>query len=701
MASGFRKYLFAGDAGISQATQVPSMAGQGDDKVLKVVSDVNAFGCWQNVVLDDNIYETYRQEVLPVVNNWARTNTSTTRDVGMQKTRAVPSFDNADCKFEGKVVFQFELMGMTQMKRIFLDYCENLRLFSPMALASNVTWKDKTEGGCFLFQQLNGMNPSDLPQSEFTMLNGIKRIQFLIGKEKLIFEDGTMESLNSRKVHMCSLNYSTQEAAQIAKLGLRYAKNVPNQRGSDFFSNSVPMSTTDPGRVPLVYEVDLTASAAHTMTTGQTTNFRSLDPNAGIFDNFIQSVISAPKNRKVVANLINVDTPKNKNCPITVPLFCLIPFLAQSDSFLPKGVPIEIRIDFEFTAPYVLQEAFIAAMFLNTYPVNPIAPGDALWPILKKQFRELYQTWFGADAGTDDTQLLCPFFVRDTSTGEISATIRLVYDYFVLKENIQKEFNLTWIQQPLLYNYYKWRRYDVKDQQGSNSKEIFYNLLINQQRPLAVLFRYELLNQDWPNKLPNDTQKGNSFYYAPRNLPVTTAYAKGASRELAYFSTCPIFNYKTGSCIGPKISDLEIAIGSQTIYKATTRTGNNDASYTVHSVMDNMNQCNRDNGTNFVQYASLHAELAQFDNATPYKVVLTQSKTYERGMYALDRGNTNLTFRIRMDEELKNSDNLTLAMYAIYPAQMTIDKSYTAVESQWPVIIAENGPVVQSMYNIN
>lgn len=700
MSSGFRRYLFAGDAGISQATQVPSMAGQGDDKVLKVVSDVTAFNCWQNVILDDNVYETYRQEVLPVVNNWFRSGGTRTQGIGMQTTKNVPAFDNPDWTFTGNVVFQFELMGMTQMKRIFLDYCENLRIWCPMALDPNLAWKAKTEAGSFLFQQTNGIRPSDVPQSEYTLLNGIKRVQFLIGKEKLIFEDGTMESLTARKVHMCSLNYSTQEAAQIAKLGLRYAKNVANQRNANLTNGVVSNTKVDPNRVPLIYEEEAGPIAAHTMRTNVSLNLESLDPNANIFNNFIESVLSAEPTRKVVAGIINVDTPKNRNCPITVPLFCLIPFLAQSDSFLPKGIPIEIKIDFEFKAAWGLQEAFIAAMFWNTYPISPAPAGDALWTQFNKQFREVYESWFGADAGSVDQQLICPFFVRETATGEINSTIRIVYDYFVLKENIQKEFNLTWIQQPLLYNYYKWRRYDVRDQQGTNSKEIFYNLLINQQRPLAVLFRFELLNQNWPAALSNPI-KGNSFWYSPRFVYNTSAIALGADRDLRFSSRSKIFNYKTGSCIGPKINNIEVMIGSQLIYKASTRTGDNEASYTVHSVMDNMNQTNRDNGTNFVQNASLHAELASFDNATPYKIVLTQSRTYERGLYALDRGNTNLAFRIRMDEELKNSDNLTLAMYAIYPAQMTIDKSYTAVESQWPVIIAENGPIVQSQYNIN
>lgn len=690
--SGFRRYLFAGDAATAQATQVPSMEQAGDGKVLSVKSNVQAYNTWQETVLDDNVYEIYRAEILPTQNSW-NIPSGTTRDA----TTTVTAYQTFGT-YTGTTVFNFEFLGMTQMKRIFLDYLWSLFAAYRPTYTSGTGQVPTRVQDVFVRQGMGGFKISDLPQPEFMMLDAISRVQFIIGKNKLQFENGNVESLQARKVHMSSNTYTPAEKEQIAQLGLSYAKNVPNysSRFYEQFNQAIPISATHP-LAPNNF-----STPTNTWPNASPNTYPSLDPNSNIFDYFFEQSQNALFERTYPQQ---PSTPfyscTNGNCNITVPLFCLIPFLSQTDTFLPKSLPIEIRIDWRYEAGSQLLES--NWMYSTSLARTLTDAGRDLVPYInnmQNMFRSECSTYAGIEL--EPQAHVCPFVFSVTqpqSAITIRDSIRIVYDYILLKENILKEFNLTWARQPLLFNYYSWERFDTIDKMSNNnSSTINYNLLINQQRPLALYFRFEIRNPRSVQGRQYTADKEGNRYLLNGIQNIHSLMNTGS--EIRLHDKLPIFNYETGSCAGHAINLIEIFVGSQMIYRADSKSLLGLTFQNVNSVIDNLYTNGRDNSQG-VFYESINlAQLSMNDNATAYKVDLSQNKAYERGWYALDRGNTNLTINVRLNSPM-NTDKYTLAIYAKYPAQMTIDRSYTCVETKWPVIIAENGPVVESQYNIN
>lgn len=696
--SGFRRYLFAGDAAVNQATQVPSMANAGDGKVLSVQSNVQAYNCWQEVVLDDNVYEVYRAEVLPTTNIFQSSTPQIVEETVTVQSHVRPM------NIKGTQTFQFTLNGMVSMKRIFLNYVWSLTAAHRPVYVPAQTFLARVKN-VYVRQGLGGYKISQLPQPEYMMLDAIERVQIIMGTNKLIFENGNMEPLTARKVHMSSLTYTEAERELVATLGLSYAKNVPNFSSVDYLYRPYEQANASSVTQPL--NPSNINPPSWTWASTSSANFPSMDRYSHIFDNFFEQTQNIVGDRtwpKQTASPLKTNSV-TPNQDITIPLYCLIPFLAQTDTYLPKGFPIEFRIDYSYMACQRILEQTL--LYCNSLQKNLVdAPRDTIAYIaqMENNFRRECNTYAGMELEPNYHPV--PFVYMDLGDGSglfpIRDTARICYDYLLLKENILKEFNLTWARQPLLYNYYTWERFDTVDKlTPNNSSYVNYNLLINQQRPLCLYLRFEtLINSIQTKNPPYVNAKDGNRYTRTENNKLLHNYRATNDLVLGLDEFFKPVNYYTGSAAGYDINMIEVFVGSQLIYKADTKSTVNNTLKNVHACMDNLYVSNRDNPQGVFYNTNNLAQLSLIDNACPYKINLAQNKSYERGYFALDRGNTNLTINVRLNQNIDVTRH-TLALYAVYPAQMTIDRSYTCVETKWPVIIAENGPVVESQYNIN
>lgn len=174
-----RTYSIYGDTSTSRATIVPSLNSIANKGTVEISKDTNYFKAWNKLVLTDNILEDKIQYQMP-------NTTSTSED-----------------STSSRVEFDFDLMGMTKMREIAIEFTVELKLgISPVA--EKFQW-------------------SQFPQGEYMFLNMLSKLIITMGANSIDLSEQV--SINP-KLHAILRKKTPTQCGLLAQFGTSTASST-------------------------------------------------------------------------------------------------------------------------------------------------------------------------------------------------------------------------------------------------------------------------------------------------------------------------------------------------------------------------------------------------------------------------------------------------------------------------------------------
>jgi hypothetical protein len=317
----------------------------------------------------------------------------------------------------------------------------------------------------------------------------------------------------------------------------------------------------------------------------------------------------------------------------TIPL-SMINSLWNQDAFLPPGLKYRIELDYN--------------------------------PGLVEIMRAL------PDGGTSTPGYGALFMTLNTNN-------RLVYRSHMLRQPLQKQLNLTWLKNPLLYNY---ETYELKEEAFDGTNIVIRtNIAISQQRPTQIFFKV----------------------LGPNTINTLTEVSPVSSNQVLSTTTFP-----SGTCPA-RFSDVKIIVAGRENYflrSLVNQTQNNqlflkDGTDVLNSWTNT--SCYVDNGVGSRMNTSRMSGLVSEGNILV--VNMNPGDIQQHGRMSTDQGavviNVELTVVQTIGVKVPFPNTYRLVMYKKLPEQMQIDAAKNVTIISWPAVVANNGYAIANTFNSN
>ncbi len=386
----------------------------------------------------------------------------------------------------------------------------------------------------------------------------------------------------------------------------------------------------------------------------------STDSNCNLYDHYFGNVASA-----------NVAEPTSAVTGITklfaLPLSMINTFFNQPDTFLPKGLNINIKIVWKNTKTVHLGGDSINS-FITTTPA--VAKCSAVYI---KHADSVYSDF-----------------------GFVKNACKILYDYSILKEDSDDALRKLWITKPFVYNFYEWKRYVVPQIKSTTDGNVILDFYQNSQRPLDIWFTCVNMGDGTPTSNIANLNGSNQSGF--------------------------VTSYRFGQCANHIWKKINIFINGRLVKENFYEDANSSLFFANQKRY--MNCLTSNDVLNAIEYSNcdkekLNYELNtvgqtfQFDNISPYHIILSPSTFFQRGTYPVDQGAVNV--RIEMQIACLGDSGTVVAnpnrnflngvaqiiVYSRQSAQLTLDSSHSVTEVQWPAIISNNTNILTRTINTN
>jgi hypothetical protein len=605
MAEANKTYAVIGNNGLQTATLVPDLTQAIDSTFLKIEQNVEKLNCWQPIFTSDLIADNFRQEEFPI---------STSGNFA-QGTDFVVSYD-------------FYLKGWTQLKQIILQYA--------LALNSN------SNVGSFAGSYYGMAVPSSQDQAEYTWLDVIENLDIRIGNNNFTLTNQELHNLYGIKhLALCSAK-TIGEAQAMSSFGLNAARTSGLSFTDKNWSDWQMPYLNIPGKY----------------TNSDCWNFKSTDENARYYDHLYTNLSKFD----IVSGL----SPASYSTKIfALPISMVNSFFNQQDTWLPKGLRIQIQVTFNNNKTYYTGNGETRISRPTTLPttaevksagflINPIASG--------------------------------------TTNGIFPTSLKVVYEYSQLRYEIQESLNKLWLQRPFVYNYYEWDVYKTDLPLGSSAPYTI-DFKQNSQRPLDIWI------------CVRNTKRENFMYGAITNTANIDTTNNVTRFQVKKFGLCPVvYQYIKVFINGREIINNDI---TQITSALSSPPGDG---LTSDDVINALIYESCDLETNNIQAPRQLSKTINFDNIFPYQITLSPSNFFQRGTYPVDQGAVNVRIELNCTFVAQTGGLLsptwpyagaTLFVYSRRAAQLTLDASHVCTQVSWPLVVSNNTAVATPSINTN
>ncbi len=588
--------------------------------------------------------------------------------------------------YSGDVEFDINLRGTTRLRNIFFSFISDL---IGIVLPNTIQAGDNGEDGVSELIKKAGtsvVSPPgqekiyNVPQPELVNLDVIKRVDVWIGSNKISFENENMLEIRDRKVHASSLNLDKNEAMMTAHLGTRNAilklkKEDARSNLAYYGSAENPIGSLDPTWIKGVSNDNVsTPEGAYEKHFNQDLQYQ-------------QTLYQA--NLPTFNFLYNSPTSRN----YVVPLWLIIPFFNQYNACLPSQTPMKLRFEFGWTQWYKEDETDVRNFILNAMTDFTTSTTNSELNSIPKTPGSLTLTTDGYRNALNYIQKKAASMLGDGSTSfylpaqafkKISSSCELLYEYFMLSENLNLSVNTAWNLNPLTYNYLSWKKFPFESIRVFDNSVIMQNIIQNWNMPLQIFIRLVYNGPQSITPYVRDTiaelVELDTENYAKDTYPAGNEIMIDS---LGILKTPTVYNFKTGSAGGFAISSLRIYDGGVCIYDVQNFKNQSMTAYEVMQQSYNtyLNKPYQQLGNQIFSNINMN----QFANG--YKITLVPSRQFEIGSYPLDKGPRVLRFEITFREPIK--PNYSLSVYTVNPEQMTLDRTYQATTYKWPAVLAK------------
>ncbi len=604
MAEANKSYAVYGNAGLQTATLIPDLTQAVDSNFLKIEQNVASLNCWQPTFTSNLISETKRQEEFC---------TSISGDFAYN-SQLVANWD-------------FYLKGWTQVKNIVLQYV--------LALASN-TNPNSSETGLGFGMAL----PSSMEQSEYTWLDILEEMEIKLGNNSYVITSNEIHNRFGIKHLALSTKKTVAEASLMANFGLQAARTS----GLIFYEDSY-------STIPQPY-----LALPISLTNSDTYCKFSIDTYGKYYDHAFCNLAST----NVYADLPNsqfIYQPKI----FSLPLSMTHSFFSQENTWLPKGLRIQIKIIF------------------SDKKIN-YAGGMSLKAWKTKTTSALGET----------AKLIINKLAVGSVNGFYPNMMKLIYEYSDLKYEIQEDLKKMWLERPFLYNYYEWDRYVSPILTNTTRPPYIFDFKQNSQRPLDIWIY--IRNE-------GENQQIARYYESLQNIERPFWLQKYSLTPVIYES-------------------IKVFINGQEIYNvANIPFLNLDSTQvsdglTPDDVLNSLIAQKCDNETGLDTSNVPISRQINFDNIYPYRITLAPNNFFQRGTYPVDKGACNVRLEITprfltstagpgLISSWLNYSNARMFIYARRGAQLTLDASHNCTNIQWPLVVTNNTTVATPTINTN
>lgn len=653
---------------------------------VKFESDVGQFSFYSGTTIHTAIDQTFQAVHAPTSMNIREDGHET---ISMLYTDTTSKEFNVFYKYSGDVEFDINLRGTTRLRNIFFTFIADMIgiVLPNIAQVGDTTPDGVTEritrAATALVSPPGQEKIYNVPQPELVNLDFIKRIDVWIGSNKLTFENENMLEVKDRKIHASSLNLDRNEELYTAHLGTRNAvlqfrkdnarTNLAYYGGSD---TTQAIGALDPAWIKLI--------SNDNVSTPEQMYEKHFNQDL----NYINS--NYPANISTINFLYN--QPTNRN--YVLPLWLMIPFFNQYNACLPSQTPVKLRMEFSWVQWYDEKETNPNNFLLNALTDYTICTSNALLgskpsiprvPVIDKGSYEgalqLIQRKANSMMGDSSTS----FYLPGQAFQKISSSCELIYEHFMLSEELNQSINAAWNLNPMTFNYLSWKKFPFESIRVFNNSIIMQNIIQNWNMPLQIFIR---LTFNGPANIDNylgdimTKNNADSRDFQVNSYPVGQTSAPMIN-SLGTAKAPGIYNFKSGSAGGFAITSLRIYDGGMCIQDIQNFKNQSMTAYEVMQQSYNpfLNKPYQCVGNQVFSSANLNQV------ANGYKITLVPSRNFEIGSYPLDKGPRVLRFEITFKEPLKTGYSLNV--YTSNPEQMTIDRTYQATTYKWPAVLAQ------------
>jgi hypothetical protein len=606
MAEANKSYAVVGNNGLQTATLIPDLTQSIDSSFLKIEQNVEKLNCWQPIFTSDLIADSFRQEEFPV---------STSGDFRFGTDYVV--------------TYDFYLKGWTQLKQIVLQW----------ALALNV---NSNVSGTAATQFYGMAVPSSQDQSDYTWLDVIQNLDIRIGNNNFMLTNQELHSLYGIKHLALASTKTLGEAQAMSSFGLNSARTSALSFTEKSWSDWQFPYLNIPGRY----------------TNSDCWNFKSTDENAKYYDHFYT-------NLSKFDNGITGILPTSYSTKIfALPISMVNSFFNQQDTWLPKGLRIQIQITFDNNRTYYT--------------------GNGETKISK--------------AGPTEVEVRSAgFLINQLASGTLSGlfptSLKCTYEYSNLRFEIQENLNKLWLERPFVYNYYEWDVYKTDLPAASNPPYII-DFKQNSQRPLDIWI------------CVRNTKRNDFMYSAITNAANTNPVNNSTRFQIKKYGLCPVVYQSVKIFINGReyINNDLLGTTNQTILPGDGLSCDDVINALIFE------SCDQESTQTSSSTIRPLSRAINFDNVYPYQITIAPNNFFQRGTYPVDQGAVNVRIELNCTFVAPTGAVLsptwpyagaTLFVYSRRAAQLTLDGSHQCVQVSWPLVVSNNSAVATPSINKN
>lgn len=707
---------------ITQFSQVPSTSDVRAGSGISYRNRLDTFNLWSEREVDTSVYEAKQFIQNPREKSFTKVSSkSVTVNIQQAANPAppVPTAVQIYEEWEGKMVFEFNLMGYTKLRDLIFTYAADMQA---LMMPQNPYVQNAFENvdPLQIEAPLNKQKIFNIPQPEFAFTDFLSRVQVRVGTNSLNFEEQNMEDWVHRKVIAQSLNMDPREAARTAHLGLRSAKGNCTSESGQKVSNVVEYGS--PAADTVYFGMDL---GQLKMPQPE----KECSPQEWTESHFQRDTLYAPV--PCVESDGTVGAWLNNNFLVTVPtqrtynlpLYMFVPFFNQEEVYLPTQTPIRLEFYFRF--------------FQKSASENAIGPEEWIgawnaWNQQTADFRNSFPTVMRPASQTDVDALRVAILQRPMMLGD-GLTVKvlpgftqnllqnafLTYTYYLPAQNTQDRINKLWSLSPFVYEYDSWIKFPIDQQYINNMYVLNFNVVQNWNRPSIMYFRPRLIKAD-SNVRTAALYTNNTFQdwklnhmnawrgYINQNVVTPIAAEQlgwandawglpTAANPISYLSGTALFPGSTASSTNPfAVKNFQLLSGGDLLvdYQNKTLAWNDPYSFREDALNSSLKKMNRQIG----EEASADS-LVWDENLCAYKLTLTPSRYVEPHHVPLDRGPVVLKLQITLLSPYPA--NFFFDAYGVCAEQMQMSNTYSCSVLKWPVSLVNNSEFKQITLNTN
>lgn len=653
---------------------------------LTFEGDSGQFSFYSNTVIHTSIDQTFQAVEAPTRVNISKVGSE---NIVLDYTDGSKKTFSIFHKYRGEVEFEFNLRGTTRMRNIFFTFISDmLGIVLPNLVQAGDNEKDAANNqirqvGRALVSPPGQEKIYNIPQPELANLDVIRRMDVWLGSNQMTFENENMLEVKDRKIHASSLNLDRNEQIFTAPLGTRNAvlklKKENAKSNLTYYGggpDNTPKGALDPSWVKTI-STDNVSTPEEMYEKHYSQDLR-----------YLNSTYVA--NKPTINYLYNQPTSRN----YIMPLWLMIPFFNQYNACLPSQMPIKLRFEFEWTQWYDEKEKNPDNFLLNAMTnytisttndwregVPEIPKTPTLTPLGYQAALKRIQNRANSMMGDSSSS----FYLPGQAFNKISSGCQIMYEYFMLSEEINKNVNAAWNVNPLTYNYLSWKKFPFEAIRVYESSVVMENIIQNWNMPLQIFIRLNYMGPQNIDSYVSDIQTLIDLDY--KNYTSNQYPGMGNQTEMMVDSlgvakTPTVYNFKSGSAGGFAISMLKIYKGGTCVQDIRNMTNQSTTGYEIMQQSYNtfLNKPYQDLGHQLFSNINLNQV------ANGYKITMVPSRQFEIGSYPLDQGPVVLRFEITFKEPIK--PGYTLAVYSCQPEQMILDRTYKATTFKWPALLA-------------